>query len=188
MNQTLADFNSSSSLTSNEYFLHLFILISVWFILIITILCGTIGNLLVLYVYTNRSDNKTCTFFIKILAIVDLIICLLLAPLELYQITVGIRNEFICKFYGYLNTHVLYSTFLITIIAFDRYFCICWPLYRIITIDRARSIVIICGIITSILGKHTHTRTHQLFSYFSFLFSYYSNERIFYNGTCFTSA
>ena len=84
-NQTLIDYTNSN----NENILHLFILISVWIVLIITIVFGTIGNVLVLYVYISRNDNKTCTFFIKMLAIVDLIICFILAPLELYQTTIG---------------------------------------------------------------------------------------------------
>lgn len=67
----------------------------------------------------------------------------------------GIRNEFLCKFYAFLNTHVVYSTFLITTIAFDRYFCICWPLYKIITIRRARIIVVLCGLLSSLFGTIT---------------------------------
>lgn len=85
---TLSNQTSFDSINNNNL-LHLFILVSVWIVLIITIIFGTIGNILVLYVYINRKDNKTCTFFIKILAIVDLIICLFLAPLELYQTTTG---------------------------------------------------------------------------------------------------
>ncbi|CAF1397844.1 unnamed protein product [Rotaria sordida] len=147
-NQTSIDYSNST----NNYIVNLFIIIAVWIVLIITIVFGTTGNILVLYVYMNRNDNKTCTFFIKMLAFVDLIICLILAPLELYQTTTGIHNEFFCKVYGFLNTHVLYSTFLITTIAFDRYFCICWPLYKIITIHRARAIVAICGLLSSLLA------------------------------------
>ena len=78
--------NSSSSNTAG---LHLWILTAVWIILIVTIVCGTTGNLLVLYVYINRDDKKTCSFFIKALAVVDLLICSILAPLELYQTTIG---------------------------------------------------------------------------------------------------
>ncbi|UJR13460.1 hypothetical protein I4U23_000474 [Adineta vaga] len=145
---------NETSIENNDHIhlLHLFIFISVWFVLIITIVFGSTGNLLVLYVYINRNDNKTCTFFIKMLAIVDLIICLILAPLDLYQTTTGIRHEFICKLYGFLNAHVLYSTFLITVIAFDRYFCICWPLYKIITIRRAHIIVLLCGFLCSLFA------------------------------------
>lgn len=84
-NQTLMD----SSNSSNNSVSNLFILISVWMILIITIILGTTGNIVVLYIYINRNDKKTCTFFIKILALVDLIICLVVAPLELYQTTTG---------------------------------------------------------------------------------------------------
>ncbi|CAF1395460.1 unnamed protein product [Rotaria sp. Silwood1] len=147
-NQTSIDYLNSS----NNHIVNLFILVGVWIILIITIVFGTTGNILVLHVYIKRNDNKACTFFIKMLAFVDLIICFILAPLELYQTTTGIHNEFFCKIYGFLNTHVLYSTFLITTIAFDRYFCICWPLYKIITIHRARAIVIICGILSTLLA------------------------------------
>lgn len=165
--------NSSSSstidLSAENSLLHLWIVTSVWIILILTIVFGTTGNLLVLYVYVNRNDKKTCSFFIKTLAVVDLFLCLVLAPLELYQTTIGktkekeklsaelfslgIHHEYLCKFYGFLTTHVLYSTFLITAIAFDRYFCICWPLYRIITIARARIIVVVCGFLSSLFGK-----------------------------------
>ena len=72
---------------------HLAVSIVIWIILLITILFGTTGNILVLYVYISRKDNKTCTFFITMLAGVDLIICLILAPLELYQVTTGMRSE-----------------------------------------------------------------------------------------------
>jgi len=105
LNQTSFDSTNSTS----DYLLHLFILIAVWIVLLITIIFGTIGNILVLYVYINRNDNKTCTFFIKILAIVDLIICLILAPLELYQTTKGKftknRNYFIVK-HVYMNSRL----------------------------------------------------------------------------------
>ncbi|UJR33860.1 hypothetical protein I4U23_021281 [Adineta vaga] len=156
--------SSSNLLISNESYLNsvysnhlddpiqLVVIVSIWIVLLITIIFGTTGNILVLYVYINRKDNKTCTFFIKTLAVVDLIICLILAPLELYQVTTGIQNEIFCKFYGFLSTHVLYSTLLITIIAFDRYFCICWPLYKIITVNRAHAIVIVCGLLSSLLA------------------------------------
>jgi len=84
-NQTsIDDYNST-----NDHIFHSFIFIAVWIVLILTIVFGSTGNILVLYVYINRTDNRTCTFFIKMLAIVDLVICFILAPLELYQTTTG---------------------------------------------------------------------------------------------------
>jgi len=73
----------------------------------------------------------------------------------------GIRNEILCKLYGFLSTHILYSTLLITIIAFDRYFCICWPLYKIITTHRAHVIVAICGLLSSLLGKKINIKQYN---------------------------
>jgi hypothetical protein len=90
-NESYIDYNSQIHPNNTEHPIHLFVLIAIWIILLVTIIFGTIGNILVLYVYINRKDNKTCTFFIKMLAVVDLIICLILVPLELYQITKGKR-------------------------------------------------------------------------------------------------
>lgn len=85
---SLNDLNQMHS-QNMEQSIHLFVLIALWIVLLVTIIFGTTGNILVLYVYINRKDNKTCTFFIKMLAVVDLVICLILAPLELYQVTTG---------------------------------------------------------------------------------------------------
>ena len=86
------DYPSQNSSSNFDHPIHLVLFTTIWVVLLVTIIFGVIGNILVLYVYTNRNDSKTCTFFIKMLAIVDLTICLILAPLELYQITTG-RKE-----------------------------------------------------------------------------------------------
>jgi hypothetical protein len=88
-NESHIDYNSQINSNNIDHQTHLFIFIAICIVLLVTIIFGTIGNILVLYVYINRKDNKTCTFFIKMLAIVDLIISLILAPLELYQTTTG---------------------------------------------------------------------------------------------------
>jgi hypothetical protein len=88
-NETSIDYSNSNHSNTIEQSINLIVFIVLWAVLLVTIILGTTGNILVLYVYSNRKDSKTCTFFIKILAIVDLIICLILAPLELYQITIG---------------------------------------------------------------------------------------------------
>lgn len=90
LNHSLANIDEQ---LGEHVLLHALIYAAVWIILVTTMICGSIGNILVLSVYVNRNDNKTCTFFIKALAIVDLLICLVLAPLELYQTTTGERND-----------------------------------------------------------------------------------------------
>ena len=91
LNQSLLDVSSEDS----DGVFHVWILITIWIVLVVTIVFGTIGNLLVLYIYLNRKDDKTCSFFIQMLAVVDLLICSLLAPLELYQTTTG--KKFIAR-------------------------------------------------------------------------------------------
>jgi len=93
INETHSDYSNSIDSINFDSSIHLFALIAIWIVLLVTIIFGTIGNTLVLYVYINRKDNKSCTFFIKVLAVVDLIICLILAPLELYQVTTGMLFE-----------------------------------------------------------------------------------------------
>jgi len=88
-NESYIDYTNQNQPNNLDHPVHLFAFISIWIVLLVTIIFGTMGNILVLYVYIHRKDNKTCTFFIKMLAVVDLIICLILAPLELYQITTG---------------------------------------------------------------------------------------------------
>ena len=93
INETYNDYPNQIDSNNIDHPIHLFVFIAIWIVLLVTIIFGTIGNILVLYVYINRKDNKTCTFFIKMLAVVDLTICLILAPLELYQITAGKKKK-----------------------------------------------------------------------------------------------
>ena len=88
-NDSFIDYSNESHANHLDQSIYLFLIITIWIVLLVTIIFGATGNLLVLYVYINRKDNKTCTFFIQVLAIVDLSICLILAPLELYHITIG---------------------------------------------------------------------------------------------------
>jgi hypothetical protein len=89
LNGTSIDYPNQINPNNFDHPIQLFAFIAIWIVLLVTIVFGTTGNILVLYVYINRKDNKTCTFFIKMLAVVDLIICFILAPLELYQTTIG---------------------------------------------------------------------------------------------------
>jgi hypothetical protein len=92
-NENYTDYTNQINSNLSDHPIQLFILIAIWIVLLVTIVFGTTGNILVLYVYLNRKDNKTCTFFIKMLAVVDLVICLILAPLELYQTTTGKKSN-----------------------------------------------------------------------------------------------
>ena len=101
-NQTLITNAIHNDSNSSDSSIDLLPVVAIWLVLLMTIFLGATGNILVLYVYTNRQDSKTCTFFIKMLAIVDLTICLILAPLELYQLAAGKKlSKYLFLFINY---------------------------------------------------------------------------------------
>ncbi|XP_076085965.1 uncharacterized protein LOC143056704 [Mytilus galloprovincialis] len=127
---------------------------------------GSIGNALVIYIYSRKRDITTSSLFILTLAGTDLFTCLIIIP---YNIVVLYLNytlyyELPCKLYMFLITcNVPFSAFVMVAIAFDRYFCICHPFLHAITIPRAKIIVMIMGVFACILGIMT-SLTHGIFS------------------------
>lgn len=116
---------------------------------------GLIGNLIVAFVYWQKKDKQTSTFFILVLAFIDFTVCCLLVPMTIYMesILYETTNVFICKAYFFLlTTTVPSSTLLMTAIAFDRYFCICQVSRNIVTLPRARIIGAILLTISVCLG------------------------------------
>lgn len=97
---------------------------------------GTVGNGLVLFVFSRVRDKTTAQLFILTLALIDLFTCLVIIPFTMFvEFTrYDINYDLLCKLYQFLITSkVPLSAFIMVAIAFDRYFCICHPLRRIIT-------------------------------------------------------
>jgi hypothetical protein len=116
---------------------------------------GIIGNIIVVFVYSNKKDRQTTTFFILVLAFSDLTVCSVLVPLTLYfeYILFATTNMILCKMYFFfLTTTVPASCLLMTAIAFDRLFCICMFNRNIMTRRRAHMIVIVLLMISALLG------------------------------------
>ena len=143
---------------------------------IIIILCifsviGTLGNGLVLYVFTRTAGKLTSTIFILALAITDFITCLLIIPFTVTGIYLRfmLTYDLVCKVYQFLITcNVPLSAFIMVAIAVDRYICICHPFVHVMTVKRAKCIVyilaafaIVLGIITS-LGNGVYMVTEQI--------------------------
>jgi hypothetical protein len=138
---------------------------------VITSIIGTIGNLLVLMVYKRKlKDNNTITFFIVHLAITDLICCLFLIPINCYhELNIGkIESDFMCKFHSFLNIlNITYSCFLMTLVAFERFFSITFPFKKIVTKSRAKfimSILFISCLIIGLLGGLSIGIYHKVLS------------------------
>ncbi|XP_069119434.1 cholecystokinin receptor type A-like [Argopecten irradians] len=91
---------------------------------------GTIGNALVIYVFSKQRDKSTSTMFILTLAATDFFTCLVIVPHTIIWEYLSKRMQFdaICKIYHFLITsNVPFSFFIMVAIAFDRYFKICRP-------------------------------------------------------------
>ena len=133
---------------------------SVETICIVCILClfsvvGTLGNSLVLYVFTRTAQKLTSTVFIIALACTDFVTCLVIIPYTVVSIYTEYRFPYdaVCKVYQFLITcPVPLSMFIMVAIAVDRYICICHPFAHVMTVPRAKIIVAILMMFASVLG------------------------------------
>lgn len=103
----------------------------VFVFVIIMMVLGTVGNVLVIYVYRKRFRKTSSNYFIVSMAIFDLLACVIGMPTEIYDL----RNSYTfysstgCKIFRYTGSVTVYGSVIILIeIAVDRYFKICHPL------------------------------------------------------------
>lgn len=101
------------------------------------------------------SSDKTLDFFILVLAISDLVVCLVIIPatiqMELNQFRMEI--DFLCKlFYVLFVANTTFSSLLISVVALDRYLYICHSLKRILTLFRAKMLVISLSLFAIFIG------------------------------------
>jgi hypothetical protein len=129
--------NSSNSINNKTIIIIQHILIT---------LIGTTGNTLVIIVYRYKFQSKdTIIFFIVHLAIVDLVCCTILVPLNCYMEYHSnyVTNDFICKLSTFLNIfNITYSCFIMTLIAVERFCSIMYPFIKIF--NKKRAFIIIC--------------------------------------------
>lgn len=119
---------------------------------------GTVGNVLVICVYSQRKDHLTSSVFILALAGTDFITCLIVIPYTIVSIyeEYVLRFDAVCKFYTFLITsNVPLSAFIMVAIAVDRYVCICHPFVHILTVPRAKAIVSLLAAFACVLGLIT---------------------------------
>ncbi|XP_070561402.1 orexin receptor type 2-like isoform X2 [Ptychodera flava] len=117
---------------------------------------GVPGNTLVLCVYWKKRQQSSANFYIWFLALVDLLVCTIILPHELYWCVnyYDYRSNIICKiFKSLLLVNVCTSGQLLVAIATDRYYAVVKPLSFINTVKRAQitacSVVCFCAIIAT---------------------------------------
>nr|KAG5692051.1 hypothetical protein BaRGS_021483 [Batillaria attramentaria] len=119
---------------------------------------GSVGNGLVLFVFSRVREKTTAQLFILALALIDLFTCMVIIPFTMFveYTRYDIKYDFLCKLYQFLITSkVPLSAFIMVAIAFDRYFCICHPLRKIITPWRTKVIIVCLTLFASMLGVMT---------------------------------
>lgn len=131
------------------------ILIAVIGILSVFSVIGTVGNVMVLYVYVRKRNKLASTVFIITLACTDFVTCILVIPYTavLEYVHYYIKYDFLCKSYMFLITsNVPFSAFIMMAIAVDRYLCICHPFSHLLNTRRAKIVISILAIVAFVLG------------------------------------
>lgn len=99
--------------------------------LIVIMIFGILGNLLVLYIYCSDSKRKPANNFIITMALFDLLACGIAIPLDIYDMRFHYTffNSWACKAFRYSESAFTNaSSFILILIAIDRYLKICKPL------------------------------------------------------------
>ena len=107
---------------------------------------GTIGNALIMYVFSRQKIKKTSTMFIMTLACTDFVTSLVTMPytIVLELLNMKVQYDFVCKIYQFLVTSTVpLSAFLMVAIAFDRYLCVVRPLKHMTSMTIKRTKIII---------------------------------------------
>jgi len=126
-------------------------------IVYLAVICvsGTVGNLITVLVYTSKKDKSTSTFFITVLAISDLFVCLLAIPLSIYmELNIfTIDSIFFCRLYSFLTTSIIpFGCMTMTTIAVDRYLFIFKSSSRMLTLRWAKLIAGLLSFFSSLLS------------------------------------
>ena len=116
---------------------------------------GSVGNALVIYVFSQKRDKLTSTFFILVLAYIDLMTCTVVIPFTIVieQLNFMLYHDLPCKIYHFLITfNIPFSCFVMVAIAVDRYLCIVHPFLHAMNKTRAKVIVAVLGMMSSAMG------------------------------------
>lgn len=96
----------------------------------IYVLLGSLGNgvILMVYSYRRQKDVYNQNFFIKVLAALDLVVCVVIMPYTIFFEFHRVHNDVVCKMMEIVrHIAILTSNSVLCAIAFERYFAICYP-------------------------------------------------------------
>ena len=100
--------------------------------LVLIVVTGTIGNILVLYIYMYKYGPSNCRTFVLCLSGMDLLSCVIAVPIEIQflYLEFDFHGAGICKASVFLNNWpTLTSGLMLVLIAVDRYRKVCQPFH-----------------------------------------------------------
>ena len=87
---------------------------------------GILGNIPVLIVYTRRRDTLPTSTFIKVLAVIDLIVCALFMPYTIVYEFHLVTSDIVCRVCEFMRHCTLFiSVKTLVAIGSERYFAVC---------------------------------------------------------------
>ncbi|XP_033753241.1 growth hormone secretagogue receptor type 1-like [Pecten maximus] len=111
---------------------------------------GTVGNIPILIVYFHRNDHTTANTFIKVLAIIDLLVCSLIMPYTMVYELHMVRNDVICRTFEFLR-HIVICASNITLVAIavERYIAVCRLTLRmsVQNVNRGMVFIALCSML-----------------------------------------
>ena len=108
---------------------------------------GTLGNIPVLLVYCASNEKRTSSTFIKVLAVIDLVVCAVIMPytiiLELHLVT----SDIICRIFEFLrHLSITASNLTLVAIAVERYMAVCLIGHRLTVHNVNQGMFVVVGI------------------------------------------
>ncbi|XP_062586310.1 neuropeptide Y receptor type 6-like [Saccostrea cucullata] len=136
-------------LTSGTWSLE-YILLAVY--LTVCSFVGILGNVPVLIVYFHKRDHAVSNTFIKVLAILDLLVCTLIMPYTMIYELHMVSSDVACRLFEFLR-HFVISASNITLVAIsvERYIAVC-HLARKMSVDLVNKGIICIGVISCVMA------------------------------------
>ncbi|VDI64925.1 Hypothetical predicted protein [Mytilus galloprovincialis] len=124
--------------------------------LCIILVCGVIGNVMVLLVYGFRIKKTTYAILILILAGLDLMTCLFGVPYHILSVVYPLMFVWtgFCKCVSFvLHFATISSAFIVNVIAYDRYRKICKPFQRQVSLTHIKTASFVIITVSVILAS-----------------------------------
>lgn len=127
----------------------------VWFTVLVSIcsIFGTVGNILVLLVYVQRNDRRTANTFIRVLAVIDLVVCAIIMPYTIVYELHLVTSDLLCRAVELLrHVAITASNLTIVAVAVERYVAVCVIRHRLTVqnVNHGMIVVVVGSVVISL--------------------------------------